>query len=120
MTAIIRTLLIGDAEHEIEVGATITPFDPGVLSGPPEDCYPPEGGEVEDLEARILLAGKVEILDGKVVLVLDESDLRALAGAEWVDYAVEELREADDRAYIEAQEERAAREEDYSDARFDR
>ena len=24
-----------------------TPFDPGRTSGPPEHCYPPEGGEIE-------------------------------------------------------------------------
>jgi len=28
----------------------ITPYDPGRTSGPPEDCYPPEGGEADGPE----------------------------------------------------------------------
>ena len=32
---------------EVTVGYTVTPYDPGRTSGPPEDCYPPEGGEAE-------------------------------------------------------------------------
>lgn len=35
----------------LDVSARITDYDPGCLSGPPERCYPPEGGEVEDLQA---------------------------------------------------------------------
>jgi len=34
---------------DILVEATVSPYDPGRRSGPPEDCYPPEGGEIEDL-----------------------------------------------------------------------
>jgi len=113
MTAITKTLLIEDVEHEVEVSANVTPFDPGRFTGPPEDCYPPEGGEVEDIEGRIAL-------DNGVLFVFTESDLRALAGAEWVDYAVEELREADDRAFVAAQEERATLAEDAHEARLDR
>jgi hypothetical protein len=37
-----------------------TPYDPGVTSGPPERCYPPEGGEVEDLT---LTAESVNLFD---------------------------------------------------------
>lgn len=37
-----------DVEYEIEY--TISDYDPGRTSGPPEKCYPPEGGEVEILE----------------------------------------------------------------------
>src|SRR5574340_483077 len=29
------------------VRAEVSPFIPGRVSGPPENCYPPEGGEVE-------------------------------------------------------------------------
>ena len=36
-------------EIKIEVKFNATPFDPGVTYGPPENCYPPEGGEVEIL-----------------------------------------------------------------------
>ena len=32
---------------DVEVVGTVTPTVPGRYSGPPEDCYPDEGGEVE-------------------------------------------------------------------------
>lgn len=37
--------------QDVNYSATIGfwPYDPGVSSGPPEYCYPPEGGEVEDV-----------------------------------------------------------------------
>lgn len=35
-----------DCEADIPV-EEVAPYDPGVLSGLPEQCYPPEGGEVE-------------------------------------------------------------------------
>ena len=36
---------------EVLIGYDIDPYDPGRISGPPEDCYPPEGGGVTDLFA---------------------------------------------------------------------
>ncbi len=36
---------------ELRVEATVSDCDTGRTYGPPEDCYPPEGGEVEDLVA---------------------------------------------------------------------
>lgn len=51
-----------DDAVEVEVFYTISDYDPGVLSGPPEDCYPPEGGEVEI--QRVMLDGKeIQITD---------------------------------------------------------
>lgn len=43
-------------ETEVEVIYTITDYDPGVSWGPPENCYPPEGGEVEII--RVMKDGK--------------------------------------------------------------
>lgn len=40
------TITILDLEFEVIIDSA-TPFDPGKTSGPPEDCYPPEGGEIE-------------------------------------------------------------------------
>ena len=34
-----------DGEYTVE--AYVSPYDPGRTWGPPENCYPPEGGEVE-------------------------------------------------------------------------
>lgn len=36
---------IGDVEFEVEFNST--PYKPAKISGPPEQCYPAEGGEVE-------------------------------------------------------------------------
>lgn len=41
---------------EFEITATTSPFDPGCTYGPPENCYPPEGGEIEEI-ASISLIG---------------------------------------------------------------
>lgn len=40
-------LALEDVELGLTVEGNATPYDPGVTSGPPEACYPPEGGEVE-------------------------------------------------------------------------
>lgn len=40
-------------EIEVELTGSLSPYDPGCTSGPPENCYPPEGGEVEDIEAKV-------------------------------------------------------------------
>jgi hypothetical protein len=37
----------GEHEMEARVAYTYLPGDPGRLSGPPEDCYPPEPAEVD-------------------------------------------------------------------------
>lgn len=42
---------------DFEVDYEISPYDPGVTSGPVENCYPPEGGELVALglfEATIM------------------------------------------------------------------
>jgi len=40
-------MYICEAEFEFTVAFDYTPDDPGVCSGPPERCYPPEPAEVE-------------------------------------------------------------------------
>jgi hypothetical protein len=40
-----------DVETDLTVRCSVSPYDPGRTSGPPEDCYPPEGGEVESYKA---------------------------------------------------------------------
>lgn len=40
----------GSKSVEYLVKAEVSPYDPGRTSGPPEKCYPPEGGEVEQKE----------------------------------------------------------------------
>ena len=44
----VEDLSTDDGEvYEVRVDWAFSPFDPGVCSGPPERCYPPEGGETE-------------------------------------------------------------------------
>jgi len=40
-------LSLDDAELKLVVEGNATPFVPGRAWGPPEDCYPDEGGEIE-------------------------------------------------------------------------
>lgn len=35
-----------DSEVSYDIAAEVVPADPGKTYGPPETCYPPEGGEV--------------------------------------------------------------------------
>jgi hypothetical protein len=66
---------VGEESREVfyQISGSVSPYDPGVCSGPVERCYPPEGGEVE--------IEKVELLDdsrGKVVRdVTDENPFDA-------------------------------------------
>ena len=45
-TTMTTKVTILDLEFDVEVDS-FTAFNPGVSSGPPENCYPPEGGEIE-------------------------------------------------------------------------
>lgn len=45
-------LLPDDTEVDLEVRGHITPVTPAFTAGPPEKCYPEEGGEMEDVEVR--------------------------------------------------------------------
>lgn len=40
-------------EIEVELSAHVTPYVPARTHGDPDDCYPAEGGEVEDLKATV-------------------------------------------------------------------
>lgn len=42
-----------DTRVLMDLEFTMTPYDPGNNYGPPENCYPPEGGEIESLEAEV-------------------------------------------------------------------
>lgn len=58
-------LVRGDEEFELEIEYDIDPYDPGVTSGRPEICYPPEGGCVTDM---------IQTLDGKPFEITDAED----------------------------------------------
>ena len=55
MTARTVTLLFDG--FDLEVAVDVTPYDPGRTWGPPESCYPPEGGEVEVLSVELIPDG---------------------------------------------------------------
>ena len=54
--------------NSVEVVATVeftaTPYDPGVSSGPAEQCYPPEGGEIEIQRIAALFYPEVKPIKG--------------------------------------------------------
>ncbi len=62
------TVVRGEDEFEVEVTGDVAPIIPGRYSGPPEDCYPDEGGEVESLSAS---------LDGKPFELTAEEEAKA-------------------------------------------
>ncbi len=68
----------GEVEYiNLDVSARITAYDPGRLSGPPEWCYPAEGGEVEDLQAvmptgEILFPIPTALFDELTIAAQDE------------------------------------------------
>ena len=53
-----KTFYIGDVEFEVEFSST--PYVPARISGPPENCYPAEGGEVE---IESICIGEFEVSD---------------------------------------------------------
>jgi hypothetical protein len=50
-------------EYTFEVDVDVTPGCPGRVSGPPEDCYPPEPAEVEYGDVRCIETGRVFSVD---------------------------------------------------------
>lgn len=42
----------GEESCVLDFEARFSAYDPGRSYGPPEDCYPPEGGELEDMDVR--------------------------------------------------------------------
>ena len=53
-----KTFYIGDVEFEVEFSST--PYVPAKISGPLENCYPAEGGEVE---IESICIGEFEVSD---------------------------------------------------------
>lgn len=51
MHSLAYTLERGEDEIDIEVEYSVSAYYPAKISGPPEDCYPAEGGEIETLTA---------------------------------------------------------------------
>ncbi|CAA2140505.1 hypothetical protein [Hyphomicrobium sp. ghe19] len=47
------TIERGDEQIELEVNYSLTPYYPARTYGAPEDCYPAEGGEVDELTAYL-------------------------------------------------------------------
>lgn len=65
-------------EIEIDIEARVTFFSPGITSGPPENCYPPEGEYEHDLHpeeiASMILKQIVAAMPERLVLptILEE------------------------------------------------
>ena len=48
---VLRTVMGEEVEVEITVVGRVSAYDPGEYTARPEDCYPAEGGVVEEIEA---------------------------------------------------------------------
>lgn len=53
MSTLAWTVQRGGDEIDVEVLYTLEPYYPARIYGPPEDCYPAEGGDVEELAAYL-------------------------------------------------------------------
>jgi hypothetical protein len=53
----------GDVIDSVTVEAHFSPYVPAFTSGKPEDCYPAEGGEIEDLHVFHGLKGITDTVD---------------------------------------------------------
>lgn len=52
------------SEQKVAVEYSAAPYDPGCTYGLPENCYPPEGGEIEISDAWLEPQGtKIELPD---------------------------------------------------------
>ena len=74
----------------VNVEFTATPYDPGCTYGPPENCYPPEGGEVE--------IGECTLADGTDAMATDDEIDKWAA---WIMENPEEAGLIDDGGYDE-------------------
>lgn len=48
--SITYTLTRGDEDIDLEIEYSVAAYDPGNTWGLPEDCEPPSGGDIEELE----------------------------------------------------------------------
>lgn len=53
MHSLFYTLERGDEQIDLEIQYAVARFYPARISGPPEYCYPAEGGEVTELHAYL-------------------------------------------------------------------
>ena len=80
----------GDGYSSLEIEATAsiytTPYDPGRFTGPPEECYPPEGGDFDLEELKHAETG-IDFVDVLPEPILKEIEIRL---------AKQQKKEADD------------------------
>src|SRR5277367_6613800 len=98
-------------ELEIKVTGTATPFVRGRFSGPPELCYPDEGGDIVDVSAT-LNDKEFELTDAE-----EEKAIEALyeAAADAAESDEEYSADAQAEALAEARAERGFDYPDYTD-----
>lgn len=68
-----------ETETVYEIECYLTPYDPGRTYGPPEKCYPPEGGECEILSVKL---NGVEVKDWEKSIDKDMEEAIAVAAVE--------------------------------------
>lgn len=100
---------------EVDVDFHWSPGTPGYVSGPPEDCYPPEPDEVEINDVTILSVTEIDEDGNETELALTEDVAKFWADKfeeeksedeDFIDLLRAEGAEADEAAYEAAQEAR--------------
>lgn len=87
-----------NADREFNVRATgfVSPYDPGITWGPPERCYPPEGGELEDYEVLVEIGPTTCHHGGLNEVRMDEWAIIARFGQDWWQHLESRLFEESD------------------------
>lgn len=58
-----RRVEADDSEKEYEISGTVSPFIRGRYTGPPDQCFPDEGGEVEVTSIKLAGGDGAELVD---------------------------------------------------------
>jgi hypothetical protein len=64
--------LLAGQTWTFDIEADVSPYDPGCTYGPPENCYPPEGGEIDITEIELIEPKMPDEEQKKVVAVFRE------------------------------------------------
>lgn len=85
-------LELPNRDVEITVEYSRTPYDPGVTWGPAESCYPPEGGDIEIVDAWIIKSEiTIHLTNDEEQYVIEE--LMKIPESEYDDYDPDDWRD---------------------------
>ena len=70
MASFEKTIVIDDAEFEVTFSATCPV--PAQISGPPESCYPAEGGDIDIEEVKLANVDIMKLLSAECISRIED------------------------------------------------